>query len=91
MRIWQQWGMQTSDELVSFLITRATGRTSVLGHLVSPWTTAKRKLGKGARRATCTKCGQTVFVLPYGQHGAKAKLAQTSPSIYGDALQKPCV
>ncbi len=91
MRVWKQWGMLTSEDLVAFLIRRATMRTSTLGHVVSPWTTAKRKLGKGARRATCQKCGHVVFILPYGAHGAKLKEARVSPMISGDALGKPCV
>lgn len=83
--------MRSSDALVTFLIRRATMRASTLGHVISPWTTAKRKLGKGARRSTCQKCGHVVFVLPYGAHGAVLKIARVSPMIQGDALGKQCV
>lgn len=91
MRVWTKWGMGSSEDLLTFLIRRATMKTSTHGHLLAPWTTAKRKLGKGARRATCVTCGQMVCVLPYGRHGAVLKLAREAPMICGDALGKRCV
>lgn len=90
MRAWKQWGLLSSEDLFKFLVTRATERTLDLGHVVSPWTTAKRRMGKGAKRAMCTKCGKGVFVLPYGQHGLLPKVSREAPTITGEALVKRC-
>lgn len=91
MRVWKAWGLLTSDDLLAFLVRRATMRASTMGHVISPWTTAKRKLGKGARRATCVTCGGMICVLPYGRHGAVLKVAREAPMICGDVLGKRCV
>lgn len=90
MRAWKQWGLLSSDALFSFLMYRATERALDMGHTPSPWNTAKRKMGKGAKRAMCTKCGRALFALPYGQHGIVPKIARDAPTVTGEALSFRC-
>jgi hypothetical protein len=86
---WNGWGV-SAERLHDFLLIRATSRAAAHGHVISPWSSAKHKLGKGAKRATCIKCGRVVIVMPYGQHGATAPLAKSSPAIAGDAVMQAC-
>lgn len=90
MRFWKKIGLSGSDDMLSFLIQQAERRLLNGGHAVTPWGNAKKKMGKGARRAICTSCGRVSFVLPYGQHGLRASMARDVPTITGEALSAPC-
>lgn len=89
MRAWKRLKLNSAEVLFNFLVMRATTRAMHLGHIVSPWSNAKRKMGKGAFKATCTKCGLVVFIMPHGQHGLP-KIGRDAPALTGEALVTSC-
>lgn len=91
MRNWKRLALQSSDTLYGFLTQRAVGRSEGLGHVLSSWSNAKRKMGKGAFRAMCTRCGRAAFVLPHGQHGLVPVISRDAPAMTGEALTAQCV
>lgn len=87
---WRVWNLRDSAVLVDFLITRGTERAAGKGHLLSPWVQAKKKCGKGSRQATCVRCGQQVYILPYGIH-LGPKMAHGNPGVSGPGVHKLCI
>jgi hypothetical protein len=85
----QASGFATQGELLDFLLTRTEERSRGLMHALGPWTSGKKAMGKGAKRAMCRKCGRVAIVLPYGQANG-TRLAKTSPLTKGDSLIEEC-
>ena len=83
------WGV-SGDAMVALLQTRARCLAIAQGHSLGVWVEAKRKYGKGAKRASCVHCGVKAIVMPYGHQGGPPA-AQTNPVIMGDGVLTPCV
>ncbi len=69
---------------------RALDLSGLLGHILGPWTAAKKKHGAGALRCDCQICGASVIVspkLPYQQN----KGDPYHPGMKGEALFDPCL
>ena len=74
------------------LLTRtAIERGVAHGHTFEAWQQAKRRLGKGAVKTVCERCGRYMVALPYGDASATVAVARYNPGLHGDALTEPCV
>lgn len=81
----------TAQMLIGALEITALRRSGEFGHRLGGWVDAKRKLGKGAKKATCVTCGKHALLTPNGYQRGKNKAVKNTPGIRGDAVFEPCV
>lgn len=77
-----------SEQLLALLQTRAMTRAAEFGHSIGLWASAKKKWGKAAKKAYCTRCGDMALLLPYGPSDVTPAARQ--PTLRGDALFLLC-
>ena len=78
--------------LVLQIITEtAIERGTAQGHTFGAWQTAKRRLGKGAIKAVCERCGMQAVALPHGEASATIAVVRYNPGLQGAALTEPCI
>ena len=81
---------QEQGLIIVALKDRALDLTALRGHILGPWTAAKKKHGAGAQKCLCEICGAQVLVspkLPYQQN----KGDPYHPGMRGEALFDECL
>ena len=80
----------TPAMILSALEVTAVRRSGANGHRLGPWKEAKRKLGKGAKKAVCMACGKQALLTPNGYSRGRNKAVHDVPGIRGEAVFETC-